>query len=105
MVEQGEYKEALEFGKSVEEKHSGDSDFFFIMGSIYYMLGQANSAISYFDKSLEIKDKDIDTLLLKANVHQYLQENKKAQDCLHKILDIDPDHTEAQDLLIKLDEP
>ena len=104
MISEGDYKEAIDFGKSIEEKHSKDSDFLFIMGSIYYMLGNANDALSYFERSLKIKENDIEALLLKANVHQYLKEKKQARECCNKILDLDPDHREAQDILINLEE-
>ena len=74
LVQQGEYKEALEFGASIEEKFSNDPDFFFIMGSIYYILEDAKNTLYYFNKSLEINENDIETLLLKANVHLHLKE-------------------------------
>ena len=45
LLRDGEYKEALEFGYSIEEKYSNDPDFFFIMGSIYYILDDAKNAL------------------------------------------------------------
>ena len=38
LIKDGEYIEALEFGKSLESHFSEDSDFMFIMGSTYYIL-------------------------------------------------------------------
>jgi len=48
LLKEGEYKEALEFGYSIEEKYSNDPDFFFIMGSIYYILEDAKKRIILF---------------------------------------------------------
>jgi len=48
LLNEGEYKEALEFGNSIEEKYSNDPDFFFIMGSIYYILEDAKKRIILF---------------------------------------------------------
>lgn len=104
MVKNGDYREALEFGNSIEEKYSQDADFLFIMGSIYYMLENADNAIHYFDRSLQINDSDTDTLLLKANVHFALKENDDVRECCNKILEIDPEHLEAKNLLENLDE-
>jgi len=86
LVQEGEYKEALEFGESIAEKFSNDPDFFFIMGSTYYILDDAQNALYYFDKGLEISEYDVETLLLKANIHVYLKENKIVRSCCTKIL-------------------
>lgn len=99
LVKEGEYKEALEFGKSIEEKFSDDPDFFFIMGSIYYILEDAQNSIHYFDKALAISEYDTEALLLKANVHLYLKENKAVKDCCNKILQVDPDNKGAKEIL------
>jgi len=80
-MQQGEYKEAIEFGEGLEEKFSNDPDYFFIMGSIYYILEDAKNTLYYFDKSLKINENDIETLLLKANVHLYLKELNAVIDC------------------------
>ncbi len=58
LLKEGEYKEALEFGYSIEEKYSNDPDFFFIMGSIYYILEDVKYALYYFDKTLSISEFD-----------------------------------------------
>jgi len=102
LIEKGEYKEAIEFGKSLEEKFSNDSDYFFIMGSIYYILEDAKNTLHYFDKSLEINENDIETLLLKANVHLYLKELNPVIDCCEKVLEIDPKNSRAQEILDNL---
>ena len=64
MVQKGDYREALEFGNSLEEKFSEDADFLFIMGSIYYMLENADNAIHYFDRSLIRKSIRMDLVII-----------------------------------------
>ena len=38
LVKNGDYVEALEFGKSLEGKFFNDPDYMFMMGSIYFIL-------------------------------------------------------------------
>lgn len=103
LVKEGEYKNALEFGESIEEKFSQDSDYYFIMGSIYYILEDAENSLAYFDKALSLNQNDPETLLLKANVHAFLKETDKVKDCCHKILEINPDNNEARNILKNLE--
>jgi tetratricopeptide (TPR) repeat protein len=102
LIQKGEYKEAIELGKSLEEKFSNDPDFFFIMGSIYYILEDAKNTLFYFDKSLAINENDIETLLLKANVHLFLKELNPVIDCCEKVLEIDPENSRAKEILDNL---
>ena len=104
LAEQGNYKEALEYGHKLEKKHSKDADFFFIMAGIYYILEDAKNAIQYFDKVLELKENDIESLNLKANVHLFLKEHQAVRECCNKILDHEPDDKRAQEMLLSLDE-
>jgi len=99
MVSKGDYAEALEFGKSIEEKYSKDADFLFIMGSVYYILEDAEKAISYFERSLTHHPNDLEALVLKANVHVFLKEKDKALECVEKIFKIDPQHEQAHNIL------
>ena len=48
LIKDGEYIEALEFGKSLESQFSEDSDFMFIMGSTYYILEDSKKSNSLF---------------------------------------------------------
>ncbi len=102
LINNGEYKEALDMGKKIESKHTNDPDFLFIMGSIYYILEDAQNAISYFDKVLNIKSDDVEALMLKANVHFFLKEHEEVVECCNKILDQDPHHEGANELMNKL---
>ena len=103
LVQEGEYVDALEYGKSLESKFSEDADYLFIMGSIYYILDEAKKAIPYFDKAISLQGNDIETLMLKTNAHLALQEKDEAIHCCKHILKIDPNHSEATDLLNQLE--
>ena len=99
LVKQGEYKEAVEFGKKLEEKNPNDPDLLFIMGSIFYILKDAKTSLNYFNRVLEINDYDKEALLLKANVHIFLKEFDIAKDCCNKVLEVDPENNEAKNIL------
>lgn len=103
LVKEGEYVEALEFGKSLEDKLSQDPDYLFIMGSIYYILEDAKKAIPYFERTLSINEKDVETLTLKTNAHLSLQQKNEAIECCKKILQLQPENYEAHGLLEKLE--
>ena len=103
LVKEGEYKEAVEFGESLIKKNPNDADLHFIMGSIFYILKDAKSSLNYFDKVLEFKKYDSETLILKANVHIYLKEFETAIECCNKVLDVDPENSEARNLLEQLE--
>jgi len=102
LVKEGEYKEAVEFGKSLEEKNPNDADLLFIMGGLFYILKDAKPALHYFDRVLEIIGVDQETLLLKANVHVFLKEFDIAIKCCNKVLEVDSDNMEAKNLLEQL---
>ena len=103
LVKEGEYKEAVEFGKSLEQKNPNDSDLLFIMGSIFYILKDAKPALNYFDRVLEINGYDEETLLLKANVHIFLKEFDIAIECCNKVLAVDSDNMEAKNIIERLE--
>ena len=103
LIQQGEYEDAIEYGKSLEPQFSQDYDYYFIMGSIFYIVEDAKKALHYFDRSLSINKDDIETLHLKANVHLYLEENDLALECCKKILQKNPKHKEAQQIVDALE--
>lgn len=103
LVKNGDYVEALEFGKSLQEKFSDDSDYMFMMGSIYFILEDAKKAIVYFEKALELNPNDVETLTLKTNAHLSLQQKDEAIDCCKKIIKLDSNNYEAYGLLEKLE--
>jgi tetratricopeptide (TPR) repeat protein len=102
LVDEGEYKEAVEFGKSLEEKNPNDPDLLFIMGGLFYILKDAKPALNYFDRVLEIIGVDQETLLLKANVHVFLKEFDIAIECCNKVIEVNFDNMEAKNLLARL---
>ena len=104
LIKEGEYVEAIEFGKSIESKFSEDYDYMFIMGSVYYILEDHQKALPYFEKSHSLNDKDVETLTLKTNSHLALQQKDEAIECCKKILKLEPKNYEAQGLLEKLED-
>lgn len=104
MIKNGDYKEALEFGGGIEKEFSNDPDFLFIMGSVYYMLENADNALHYFERVLAINNFDTEALLLKANVHLAIGEDRTTRECCERILEIDPDHAGARSLLNQMND-
>jgi tetratricopeptide (TPR) repeat protein len=103
LVKEGEYKQAVEFGKSLEKQNPNDPDLLFIMGSIFYILKDAKTSLHYFDRVLALNEHDTETLFLKANIHVFLQEYDTAANCCRKVLEVDPESLEARDLLKQLE--
>ena len=102
LMRQGEYEQAIEYGRSLESKFSDDADYNFIMGSLFYILEDAAQAIKYFDAALKIDGSDIESWMLKGNVHLFLGEKKEVLECCNRVLDIRPEHAGAEELLERL---
>jgi tetratricopeptide (TPR) repeat protein len=96
------YKEALKSGTELLRKVPHHHDALFMVGGIYYLENKHKTAISYFDKSLEIGEYDVDVLLLKAYSHQKLGDNKRAVQCCEKILEVDEKNKSVANLLEEL---
>jgi tetratricopeptide (TPR) repeat protein len=103
LINKGEYIEAIEYAKSIETKFNNDSDFWFIFGSVYFILDDAKKALPYFEKSLSLKDDDVETLIIKTNAHLFLEQKDEAIQCCKRIIQIEPDNYEAHGLLEKLE--
>jgi len=103
LLRDGEYAEAIEFGKSLESKFSDDSDFMFIMGGVYFIVEEAEKALPYFEKAVQLDNSDVETLKLKTDVHLALQQKDEAIDCCNQILKLQPKNDEAKELLEKLE--
>ena len=103
LINEGEYVEAIELGNSLESKFSNDHDFLFIMGSVYFIVEDAKKALPYFEKAFQLDNNDIETLVLKTDVHLALEQKDEAIECCKQILKLQPKHSEAQVLLEKLE--
>ena len=103
LLKDGEYDEAVKFGKNLESEYSEDHDFMFIMGSVYFIVEDAKKALSYFEKALQLDNDDVETLTLKTNVHLALEQKDEAIDCCKQILKLQPKNSEAQGLLEELE--
>ena len=104
LIKQGEYKEAIDFGNTLEEKYRYDPDFLFIMAGMFYILEDAKKTLHYVDRLLEINEYDTEALSLKLRAHQYFKETAKVIDCCKKILKIDSDAFQVRDILNELEE-
>ena len=102
LLKEGEYSEALKYGKSIESQHANDPDFMFIMGSAFFIVDDPEKALPYFEKAYQLNNNDVETLTLKTNVHLALNQKNEAMECCEKILDLQPKNDEALDLLEKL---
>ena len=103
LIRDGEYTDAIAFGKNLESEYFDDSDFMFIMGSIYFIVDDAKRALPYFEKSFQLNADDIEMLTLKTNVHLALEQKDKAIDCCKRILKLNPKNSEAESLLNELE--
>ena len=103
LLRDGEYTDAIAFGKNLESEYSDDSDFMFIMGSIYFIVDDAKNALPYFEKSFQLDADDVEMLTLKTNVHLALEQKDEAMDCCRRIIKLEPKNSEAESLLDQLE--
>ena len=103
LIKEGEYSEAIQYGKDLESKYADDADFMFIMGSVYFIVEDAKKALPYFEKAFQLNSDDVEILTLKTNVHLALQQKDEAIDCCKMILKLQPKNYEAQELLEELE--
>jgi len=103
LVKQKQYEKALKVGNEILEKNPHDQDVLFVVGGIYYMKNKLKTAISHFDRSLEIAQFDSEVLLLKANAHFRLGELSQAKQCCEKIQEIDSKNKAVKELLDKIE--
>jgi len=103
LVKKKQYDDALKMGTEILQKIPEENDVLFIVGGIHYMKNKYQTAISYFEKALEIGTYDTDVLLLKANAHYFLGEYKKAVACCEKIKELDPKSKPVSELLSKIE--
>ena len=104
LIQKGEYADAINLGKNIEDEYSNDHDFMFIMGSAYSLVDEPKKALPYFEKAYQINKKDVETLTLKTNAHLALQQKDKAIQCCKELLEIQPENSEASNLLQELED-
>ena len=103
LIKEGEYQEAIEFGKTLEKKHPNDPDLSFMIAGIYYINGDAKNTLSYLDKVLAINHNDTEALFMKANLHLYLKDKEQTLDCCERLRKIDPQNKEIDEILDELE--
>ena len=103
LIKEGEYKEAIAFGNTMEEEYQYDPDFLFIMAGMFYILDDPKKTLHYVDRVLEINEFDTEALGLKLRTHQHFEENDKVIDCCKRILKIDSDAYDVRDILNEME--
>lgn len=103
LLRDGEYDEAITFGRNLESEYSDDSDFMFILGSAFFIVDDAKRALPYFEKAFQLNSTDVETLTLKTNVHLALEQKNEAIECCKHIVKLEPKNSEAKILLEKLE--
>ncbi len=102
LVKEKKYDSALRIGSEILKKNPVENDVLFVIGGIYYMKTKYRTAISYFEKSLEIATHDVEVLILTANSNFRLGNFKQAIICCETIKEIDPKNKAVEDLLEKI---
>jgi len=103
LVKEKKYDSALIIGSEILKKNPQENDVLFIMGGIYYMKTKYRTAISYFERSLEIATHDVEVLILNANSYFRLGNFKQAIGCCNTIKEIDPKNKAVAELLEKIE--
>ena len=104
LVKEKKYDEALEYGHEIEKTLVHDPDISFIIGTIYFILGNAEKTIFYMDKTLEIGQYDIDALSIKASVFLNQKNKSGARKCCETIRDIDPKNKALKEIETEIDQ-
>ena len=104
LVKEKKYDEALKYGHGIEKTLEHDPDISFIIGTIYFILGDAKKTIYYMDKTLEIGQYDIDALSIKASVFLNQKNKSGARKCCETIRDIDPKNKALKEIETELDQ-
>ena len=103
LVKEKKYDSALRIGSEILKNNPDENDVLFIIGGIHYMKGKYRTAISYFEKSLEIATHDVEVLILNANSYFRLGNFKQAINCCNTIKEIDPKNKSVRELLEKIE--
>ena len=98
-VKNKKYDEALRIGNEILKRLPHEQDVLFIVGGIHYMQGKYKTAISFFDKSLEIATLDSEVLILKATAHYKLGQFNQCVESCEKIKEVDPKNKAVVELL------
>ena len=103
LIKEGEFKDAIAFGNTLEEEYQYDPDFLFMMAGMFYILEDAKKTLHYVDRVLEINEFDTESLALKLRAHQHFKETDKVIDCCKRILKIDSDAYDVRNILNELE--
>ena len=101
LVKEKKYDSALRIGSQILTDNPNENDVLFIIGGIYYLKGKYRTAISYFEKSLEIATHDVEVLVLTATSYFRLGNFTKVTHYCNVIKEIDPKNKDVKELLEK----
>ena len=79
-----------------------DADFYLAYGSMEYWEDNNTEAARIVNKGLTVDQNSLDLLILKAKVQNVNKDFNGSKTTLDRILEIDPQHTEARKLLIRI---
>lgn len=79
-----------------------NNDFAFNLASFCYQLQDYQRALTYFEQSLQLHGPQINTLLNTALCNQHLNQTHQANTLLKQILNQDPNHKQANKLLVNI---
>lgn len=97
----GNYKEAIENYSKIPYQ---TPEILTMIANCYYELRQNDNAISYYNKVLEKKPNDENSLFMIANLYMNLKNEDLAKEYLNKILSINPNNIDAKNSLKALNE-
>ena len=103
LVKKKKYDSALKIGTEILKKVPHENDVLFIMGGINFTKGKYRSAISYFEKSLEIATHDVDVLVSNAEANYRIRNFTRATQCCDKIKEIDSKNKFVVEMLKKIE--
>ena len=104
LVKEKKYDEGLRYGHEIEKTLEHDPDRSFIIGTIYFILGNAEKTIYYMNKTLEIGQYDIDALSIKASVFLNQKNKSGVRKCCDKIREIDPKNKALKEIEAELNQ-
>jgi tetratricopeptide (TPR) repeat protein len=100
-IEKNAKEYAVQLLESILRSHPNRKDLFLKLGVILEGLGQHSKALNYLTMAENADRKNVDVKLHLGRVHLALGKTIRAEQSLREILEIDPKHEEATNLLQK----
>ena len=104
LVKEKKYDSALRIGSEILKKVPYENDVLFILGGINFTKGKYRTAISFFEKSLEIATHDVEVLVSNAEANYRIGNFTRATQCCDIIKEIDSKNKFVVELLKKIED-